>query len=434
MRLKLQPKETSNTFLFYLIFCRSISVECKLHKDRKFRLLCSLLFLQCLEQCVEHRRCSRNIYWLKEWINEWTWPKVYCDFAIDCLRKVVAGEFWTLDFAAFPSINQCWVQSEGDLNSRRFRRMRGGGGGRRTICPHSTWRQGSVPFPVTWPARRPRAPPRACALRRGCEALRGEAPPPAPPRGPVRAEAPPQPPSRSWDPWFLAGGRREPCRSGSGAARSARTAAGRVSGTSRARSLQLSRPGPLPRGRPLRSGGSRRPSPAPHARGRDEEEPGRPWGGTRPGPVRAGRAGGRRPPVPPVPRIPSIPGRQEAAGTGPLPQQEGAWAIRGKANYRSKVRASSRLRPPEAAGVTSPPHSHPDPLPARGPCLEWATPPASVPRDSPEDPLDDFPAPAIPAPAPAARIPGTSGSCKRHQCLGGNACVKFGDLNGLRSN
>lgn len=128
MRLKLQPKETSNTFLFYLIFCRSISVECKLHKDRKFRLLCSLLFLQCLEQCVEHRRCSRNIYWLKEWINEWTWPKVYCDFAIDCLRKVVAGEFWTLDFAAFPSIKQCWVQSEGDLNSRRFRRMRGGGG------------------------------------------------------------------------------------------------------------------------------------------------------------------------------------------------------------------------------------------------------------------------------------------------------------------
>lgn len=158
--------------------------------------------------------------------------------------------------------------------------------------------------------------------------------------GPVRAEAQPPPPSRSWDPWFLAGGRREPCRSGSGAASCALTAAGRVSRAGWARSPQLSRPGPLSRGRLLGSGGSRRSSPELRARGRDEEEPGRPWGGPHSGPDRDRRAGAAalqslRPSFPSCSLCPRP--DEEAAGSGPLPQQEGAWAIHRKAVYRSKM-------------------------------------------------------------------------------------------------
>lgn len=65
----------------------------------------------------------------------------------------------------------------------------------------------------------------------------------------------------------------------------------------------------------------------------------------------------------------------EAAGSWPLSQQEGAWAIHEEANKRNQLRASSRLRPPEAAGVIPPPHSPPDPRPGVGgrPCPEWAT-------------------------------------------------------------
>lgn len=96
-------------------------------------------------------------------------------------------------------------------------------------------------------------------------------------------------------------------------------------------------------------------------------------------------AGGGPPPsvplVPPVPPVPLFCPRpcREGAGSRPgqLLQQEGAWAIHRKANYRSKMRTSSPLRPPEAAGVTSASPctpSHPEPRrSAREPCPEWAT-------------------------------------------------------------
>lgn len=48
-------------------------------------------------------------------------------------------------------------------------------------------------------------------------------------------------------------------------------------------------------------------------------------------------------------------------GPEPLPRQEGAWATHRKANYRSKMLASSWLRLPEAAGVSL----HQTPVPAR---------------------------------------------------------------------
>lgn len=118
-----------------------------------------------------------------------------------------------------------------------------------------------------------------------------------------------------------------------------------MSRTGRARSPQLSWPGPLPRGRPLGPGGSRRWSSAPHAPGRDEEAPGRPWGGTRPGPVRAGRAGGRRPPVTPVPLfflVPSVPGRAERRrGRGLFPNRKGLGQ-----STRRPIREINCERPP----------------------------------------------------------------------------------------
>lgn len=98
-----------------------------------------------------------------------------------------------------------------------------------------------------------------------------------------------------------------------------------MSRTGRARSLSSPGQDPCP-GAALGPGGSRWSS-APHAPGRDEEAPGRPWGGTRPGPVRAGRAGGRRPPVTPVPLflfVPSVPGRAERRrGRGLFPNRKG---------------------------------------------------------------------------------------------------------------
>lgn len=142
-------------------------------------------------------------------------------------------------------------------------------------------------------------------------------------------------------------------------------------------------PGPPPRV-------GRVPAAEPHTWGRGEEEPGRPRNGTRPGPVRAGLAGGgRRPPVPPSPLILSRPlcprPGGEAAGSGPLPQQEGAWAIHRKANYRSKMRAFSRLRPPEAAGVAPLPSQPPRPPPREGPLLRVGALAASVHQYSPGD-------------------------------------------------
>lgn len=138
------------------------------------------------------------------------------------------------------------------------------------------------------------------------------------------------------------------------------------------------RPGPLPSvlldgtpapGPPPGSGGSRRPNPTPRVPKRSHRH------GLRAGPVRGlSKPGGlqtRRPPSPPSRLIPFrllCPRRGgEAAGLRLLPQQEGAWAIHRKANYRSKMRAFSRLRPPEAAGVPPAPRAAPRTPPREGP-------------------------------------------------------------------
>lgn len=206
-------------------------------------------------------------------------------------------------------------------------------------------------------------------LRRGCEALRGEAPQPAPPWGPVRAEAPPPPPpSLSPATRFPAGGRREPCRSGSGAARCALTAAGRVSRTSRARSLHLSWPGLLSRGRPLGPGGSQLSSSARYVWGRDEEESRRPWGGTVPGLSEPERAGGRRPPVPSFPLVPSVPGRAvKRRGPARFPNRKGL----GQSTGRPVTEVKSERPPgcgPQRLQVSAPSPQLPRlPTPGGGP-------------------------------------------------------------------
>lgn len=190
--------------------------------------------------------------------------------------------------------------------------------------------------------------------------------------------------------------------------------------------------GPLPRGRPLGSGGSRRPNSTPGVARR------RNLGGLGAGPVpglsEPGGLGGRRPPAPPSPPVPSSPlcprPGGEAAGSRLLPQQEGAWAIHRKANYRSKMRAFSRLRPPEAAGVPPAPGATPppDPLPARGPCLGWVHSPLPSTDTLQGIPVDDFPAPKIPAstPPPPGRTSRRSGSCKHKKRLRGSVCLSFG--------
>ena len=91
-------------------------------------------------------------------------------------------------------------------------------------------------------------------------------------------------------------------------------------------------------------------------------------GRDRPGPVRAGAGRGSPPSRPFLPSRPLCPRPGgETAGSGPLSQQEGAWAIRRKASYRSEMRASSRLRPPEAAGVSPLPTATQTPAPGGGP-------------------------------------------------------------------
>lgn len=54
------------------------------------------------------------------------------------------------------------------------------------------------------------------------------------------------------------------------------------------------------------------------------------------GPVRARRAGGRRPLVLSFPVVPSVPG-----GPGRLLEQEGAWAVHGQARDSSRTRAAA---------------------------------------------------------------------------------------------
>ncbi|XP_060048555.1 ARF GTPase-activating protein GIT2 isoform X4 [Erinaceus europaeus] len=85
-------------------------------------------------------------------------------------------------------------------------------------------RQRALSGHVTRPSPRGACP----RMRAGPGQSGGEVRPPALRRGPVRAEAPPPPLWPTRVVCFPAGGRREPCRSGSGAARCAPIAAGRL--------------------------------------------------------------------------------------------------------------------------------------------------------------------------------------------------------------
>lgn len=175
------------------------------------------------------------------------------DLTTDYLRQVAAADFWLLDLVLISAGKKRISSGEGDKLQKIWKQdgrslpSLNMATGQRALSGHMICLlpKGASP--------RVRAGPRL----RGAQ---GEALPPAPPLGPVRAEAPPPPPSLSRGPRFPAGGRREPCRSGSGAAKCALTAAGQVSLISRARSPQLSWPGPLPRGRPSsRAGPGSRP-------------------------------------------------------------------------------------------------------------------------------------------------------------------------------
>lgn len=133
------------------------------------------------------------------------------------------------------------------------------------------------------------------------------------------------------------------------------TAAGRVSRTGWARSPLLSWLGPLPPGSPFGAGG-RIPAaePASCVRGPSEGRQGRPWSRD---PSQAYQPGGQGAAA--LLSLPSLspPSSQTGrggGGVGAAPRQERVWAIHRKANNRSKMRASSRLRPSEAAGVTTP--------------------------------------------------------------------------------
>lgn len=167
-------------------------------------------------------------------------PSCASDF-IDCLTEAVATEFRSTDRCRlrwyYAELGRSDCLPGRTLRFKIYRQVF------RCRGPHlpslkTATRQRALSCHMT--ARRRRAPPHACVLRRGCEALRGEAPPPAPRWGPVRAEAPSlPPPSLSRGSRYPAGRRREPCRSGSGAATCALTAAGRVSPSGRALSPPL---------------------------------------------------------------------------------------------------------------------------------------------------------------------------------------------------
>lgn len=285
-------------------------------------------------------------------------------------------------------------------------------------------------------ARRLRAPPHACVLRRGCEALRGEAPPPAPRWGPVRAEAlqPPPPPWLSRGLRCPTGRRREPCRSGSGAARCALTAACRVSPSGGARSPLHSRLGPLPRGRPHGSGGSRRPSPTLRGQGRHSEEPGQPWGGSRPGPVRAGRAGGRRPLFALVPPVPGLAERGRCRGRGRFFNRKGLGQCTGRPITEVKCERPPSCGPQRCRCHLLFPGT---PRQARAPPLRQGTLPGvgsrrpSLRRNRPPDPETISPLPTFRLPLRGRESPGRRGSGTRTRHLGVNAYLRTWHLNGL---
>lgn len=139
---------------------------------------------------------------------------------------------------------------------------------------------------------------------------------------------------------------------------------------------ELRRPGPLPStpltrtaapGPPPGVRRSRRPSPALRARGRGKEEPRRPEDGSRLGPGRHRRGGGRRPlvPLPSLSPCPLCPGpSREATGPGLLLQQEGAWAVRGKASTEVLC---GRAPPAAPGGCRCRPSLPPPPLASRSP-------------------------------------------------------------------
>lgn len=49
------------TLLSIYVFIICLPQSVKLHDSRDFCLFCSILYLQCLEQCMAHSRCSVNI-------------------------------------------------------------------------------------------------------------------------------------------------------------------------------------------------------------------------------------------------------------------------------------------------------------------------------------------------------------------------------------
>lgn len=211
---------------------------------------------------------------------------------------------------------------------------------------------------------------------------------------------------------------------------------------------ELHRPGPLPSALLTRTTAPgptpwvlrfRRPSSALHARGRDEEEPRRPWDGSRLGPVRRRRGGGRRPLVPLFPLVLSVPGRagrRRVRGRGCYFNRMGLGQSTGKPITEAQCERPP-ARGPQRLQVS--PFSLPHPPPPRAPLHEGALPGVSDIRHFPppkraKGPVNDFSAPDIWAPAPPRIISRMSVSCERNQHLRGNAYVKFWDLKGLSSN
>lgn len=137
-------------------------------------------------------------------------------------------------------------------------------------------------------------------------------------------------------------------------------------------------PGPLPSallartpapGPPLEPGGSRQSTSASHAWGHDEEEGGRSWGRTCPWPVRAGRAGGRRPPAPPFPFVHSVPGRPGRRwGRSRFPNRKGLGQSTGRPITEVKCERLPGCGPQRLQVSPPPSHSHPRPPSPEAPC------------------------------------------------------------------
>ena len=75
--------------------------------------------------------------------------KVMLNDLNDCLKKAVAAYFWSLHYAASLDINQHWEEVNLFQRGRPPPKLKRFGNRRGDTCPHSKWRQGSVPFPVT---------------------------------------------------------------------------------------------------------------------------------------------------------------------------------------------------------------------------------------------------------------------------------------------